>query len=334
MTSGLDELLHVEIPMNLTWRYGTGWYFGHFFRVLKEEGRLVGLRCPICQRVYLPPRPVCGNCHAELSEWVPVADTGTVRAFTVVHLPIVDPATGEPRPTPYGMALIQLDGADTTLNHYLVETDLSKLRIGLRVRAVWREERQGRMSDIRHFEIVEEEVREKGEKEKRGKGKQKSNRNAEREKRGSAEFVRSPFSIQHSAFSIQEGVSLTFRYAAGKTASRFLAALRDERRIYGTRCPQCRRVLVPARSFCPRCGVDTGEWVEVGPAGRLLAFTVRDGQVFGLIRLDGADTGLVHLLGEVERETWHVGMRVEAVFAEERAGDIRDIAHFRPGPVS
>lgn len=147
----MTELLRVSHTMNLTWRYGTSWHFGEFIRALRDERRLLGLRCPVCRRVYLPPRPVCGNCHTKLREWVEVKDTGTVRAFTVVHVPIIDPTTGQPRPTPYGMALIQLDGADTTLNHYLAESDSAKLHIGMRVRTVWREERKGTLSDIVHF---------------------------------------------------------------------------------------------------------------------------------------------------------------------------------------
>lgn len=300
--------------MNLTWRYGTGWYFGHFFRTLKEEGRLLGLRCPVCRRVYLPPRPVCGNCHAPLQEWVPVADRGTVRAFTVVHLPIVDPATGEPRPVPYGMALIQLDGADTTLNHYLAETDLSKLRIGLRVRAVWRDKRQGSMTDIRHFEITDEQP--------------------PVHTPMPADSYQPDHPLAYETAVVEQGVYLTFIYAAGKTATRFLAGLRDEKRIYGSRCPRCQRVLVPARSLCPRCGLDTEAWVEVGPGGILTAFTERGGQKFGLIRLDGADTDLVHRLGGAEVSSWHAGMRVEAVFAPERKGHILDIAYFRPQAIS
>lgn len=147
----MTELLHVSHPMTLAWRYGTSWYFAEFIRALRDERRLLGLRCPLCRRVYLPPRPLCGNCHAELREWAEVKNSGTLRAFTRVHLPILDPSTGQPRPAPYGMALIQLDGADTTLNHYLAENDPAKLRIGMRVRAVWREERHGTLSDIVHF---------------------------------------------------------------------------------------------------------------------------------------------------------------------------------------
>lgn len=147
----MTELLRVSHTMTLTWRYGAGWYFAEFMRALRNERRILGLRCPICRRVYLPPRPLCGNCHAEMREWVEVKDTGTVVAFTVVHLPILDPTTGQPRLTPYGMALIRLDGADTALNHYLAESDLSKLRLGMRVRAVWRQERTGTLADIVHF---------------------------------------------------------------------------------------------------------------------------------------------------------------------------------------
>lgn len=122
---------------------------------------------------------------------------------------------------------------------------------------------------------------------------------------------------------ITAGVNLEFRYAAGETASRFLVALRDEGRIYGARCPRCQRVLVPARSFCPRCGVDTAVWLEVGPAGTLIAAA----PPFGLIRLDGADTNLVHRLSP---GPWRAGRRVEAVFAGKRAGSINDIACFGP----
>ncbi|MFQ5613763.1 MAG: Zn-ribbon domain-containing OB-fold protein [Anaerolineae bacterium] len=146
-----NTLLHIPHIMNLTWRYGTSWYFAEFIRALRDERRLLGLRCPVCRRVYLPPRPVCGNCRVELAEWRQVQDTGVVVAFTIVHLPILDPASGEPRPTPQAIALIRLDGADTTLNHFLAERDPAKLKIGLRVRAVWRAERTGTLADIVHF---------------------------------------------------------------------------------------------------------------------------------------------------------------------------------------
>lgn len=137
---------------------------------------------------------------------------------------------------------------------------------------------------------------------------------------------------------ITAGVNLQFKYAAGGAASRFLVALRDERRIYGTRCPACRRVLVPARSFCPRCGHETTEWREVGPAGTLVAFAAdplpahpsAPSLPLALIRLDGADTALVHRIGEADLDALFVGQRVTAVFAEARSGHIHAIAYFKP----
>ncbi len=140
---------------------------------------------------------------------------------------------------------------------------------------------------------------------------------------------------------VTAGVNLQFSYAAGEAASRFLIALRDEKMIYGTRCPDCRRVLVPARSFCPRCFVETREWVEVGPAGTLTAFapapllprSPAPALALALIRLDGANTALVHRIGELSDVTPRIGLRVTAVFADARSGTIlEDIAYFKPLP--
>ncbi|MFQ5830296.1 MAG: Zn-ribbon domain-containing OB-fold protein [Candidatus Methylomirabilia bacterium] len=149
-----DELLRVQIPLSLSWRYAAGCQFTRFFQALKESGVLLALRCPRCRRVYLPPRPLCGNCFCRMEEWVPVGPRGTVMAFTVVDFPFLDPATGQPRPVPFAMGLIRLDGADTTINHYLDETDLARLRLGMRAEAVFREPREGTMGDIRFFRVL------------------------------------------------------------------------------------------------------------------------------------------------------------------------------------
>lgn len=142
--------------------------------------------------------------------------------------------------------------------------------------------------------------------------------------------------IQFPIGFVASGINLEFSYAAGETASRFLAALRDEQKIYGTRCPDCQRVLVPARPFCSRCFVEPTEWIEVGPRGTLIAFapitstSLPPTSSLALICLDGAHTNLLHLLEGAGLEGWRIGMRLEAVFATERVGSIRDILYFRP----
>jgi hypothetical protein len=134
-------------------------------------------------------------------------------------------------------------------------------------------------------------------------------------------------------------ISIPFNYAAGRTASRFFIALRDEKKILGTRCSACRRVIVPPRAFCGRCSVATEEWVEVSDCGTLVSYTVtyHDGPhlpqrppvVYGIIRLDGADSNLVHLLDPTNLDRIEIGARVQAVFREQREGRLLDIAYFK-----
>jgi uncharacterized OB-fold protein len=129
-------------------------------------------------------------------------------------------------------------------------------------------------------------------------------------------------------------------YSAGAVGSRFLIALRDKKRIMGTRCATCNRVYVPARSICKDCYGQLDELVEVSDKGTLLTYTVcnqpnpvqpvESPVVYGIIQLDGADTGFVHMLGEIDPEQIRIGMRVQAVFKEEREASILDIKYFKP----
>lgn len=130
------------------------------------------------------------------------------------------------------------------------------------------------------------------------------------------------------------------RYSAGAVGSRFLIEIRDKKRIMGTRCPTCNRVYVPARSICKDCFGQLDELVEVSDKGTVLTYTVCNQPnpvqpvetplVYGIVQLDGADTGFVHMLGEVNPEQLRIGMRVQAVFKEEREASILDIKYFKP----
>lgn len=146
---------------------------------------------------------------------------------------------------------------------------------------------------------------------------------------------------EHVERMVLEGkVDLPFSYSAGRTASRFFIELRDKQRIMGKRCSRCKKVIVPAQLFCNECFSETEEWVEVGPEGTLVTFTVvyrKENHhpkevplAYGIIKLDGADTSIVHLLGEVDPAQIEHGMRVQAVFSEKRRGSILDIECFHP----
>lgn len=139
----------------------------------------------------------------------------------------------------------------------------------------------------------------------------------------------------------QTALSIPYAWAAGEHATRFYQEIAENRKLFGTRCPECQRVLFPARKACSRCFADTTDWVEVGPGGVVTSFTVvhyaepsiqpvSPPFAFGLIQLDGADTAFVHLLAEIDVKTIKTGIRVEAVFAEPTRGCILDIRHFKP----
>lgn len=134
-------------------------------------------------------------------------------------------------------------------------------------------------------------------------------------------------------------IAVPYAWSAGNALSRFLKALRDDKKILASRCPACSKVFCPPRRSCGACFVETTDWKEVGPRGKLLSFTqalypskAHPGPrpLIGLIQIDGSDTALLHLLGETKLADLRRGTQVEPVFAEARSGKILDILYFRP----
>ena len=92
--------------------------------------------------------------------------------------------------------------------------------------------------------------------------------------------------------------------------------------------------------FCAACGVPTDEEVAVADRGTVTTFCVVNVPFYGqkieipyvsaTILLDGADIGIFHLVQEVPAEDVHMGMRVEAVWDDERRPTLESINHFKP----
>ncbi len=156
MENKSTELLVAEFNAQFTYAYSAGRYASYFFKELKEQKRIMGIKCPKCQRVFMPPRPACGYCFVRNEEWVDLGDEGLLWGYTIVQFPFLDPLTGEERPIPYGYGFIELYGASTRLQHFVTASDLRQLKIGLRMKAVFREERKGNLADILYFKAVEE----------------------------------------------------------------------------------------------------------------------------------------------------------------------------------
>lgn len=154
--SAPTDAIRLQYQANFEYDYAAGKYASRFMSELRDHAKLHGTRCTNCERVLVPPRPVCGICAAPTGEWVEVGPQGSITGFTVVEVPFIDPMTGVQRPVPYGFAFIRLAGADTNIYHFLEESQHDKLRVGMTVEAVFREDRVGSMADIQYFRTVEE----------------------------------------------------------------------------------------------------------------------------------------------------------------------------------
>ena len=133
-------------------------------------------------------------------------------------------------------------------------------------------------------------------------------------------------------------VEYTYRRSVGPILGRFFTALRD-RRIVGIRSADG-RVMVPPKEYDPETGAPLDEIVDVADAGEVTTWCwvpePRTQQpldrpfAWALIRLDGADTGLLHAVDAGSEGSMRTGMRVRARWRQETVGELRDIECFEP----
>ena len=113
------------------------------------EGRLIGQRCPVCGKVYVPPRGACPVDGVPTRDEVELPDTGIVTTFCVVNVPF----QGQKFPSPYVAASVLIDGADIPFQHLILGCQPEDVRMGLRVRAVWKPREEWDVGhNIDHFE--------------------------------------------------------------------------------------------------------------------------------------------------------------------------------------
>jgi hypothetical protein len=124
----------------------------------------------------------------------------------------------------------------------------------------------------------------------------------------------------------------------GPVLSQFMTGLKD-RRILGARGADG-RVHAPPFEYDPVSAAPPGELTEVGPEGTVVSWSWRpeplEGQplagpfAWALIRLDGADTAMLHAVSVRSAAVMRTGLRVRARWAASRVGSIRDLACFEP----
>ena len=148
------KVLWTEWHPKFEYAYDCGIGYGRYFAELKK-GRIVGTKCKRCGRILLPARYFCEWCWRPTDEWVYLEDTGTVNTFSICYTDWLARRIKEPELP----AMIEVDGSGgVAIMGKLGEVDPKEIRIGMRVKAVWKPEgeRIGAITDIKYWEPLKE----------------------------------------------------------------------------------------------------------------------------------------------------------------------------------
>jgi uncharacterized OB-fold protein/acyl dehydratase len=153
MNTAKDDCFVVKGKLALPYQYFAGKTGSRFIISLRDEHKIRGLKCEKCNKVFVPPRSTCDICFENIADkWVDVANTGTVTGFTIIRYE----EPHQPVKPPYILGLVKLDGADTPIAHIVKGVALSKMRTGIKVKAVFAKKTTATIMDIDHFQVVGE----------------------------------------------------------------------------------------------------------------------------------------------------------------------------------
>lgn len=141
----LSAPLIIEYPFSRT----TGPVIGAFLTGLREKV-IVGSKASD-GRVFVPPAefdPVTGE---DLTDIVEVGPDGTIGPWAWV----TEPHAKHPLDEPFAWALITVDGADTPILGPVAAESMEAVSAGARVAPVWADEREGHITDIAHWALIE-----------------------------------------------------------------------------------------------------------------------------------------------------------------------------------
>lgn len=159
MSSEATNAEQIIIPETwyLEYAHAAGRAGSRFLVALRDQRILLASPCPKCEKIRVPPRAFCEDCFVRTSEdWVEVGPEGVVESFTITYAKF--PGYQDP---PYAIAYVRPDRASTAIGNYVHGVDLTdpeaaakQLSIGTRMRAVFAEEREARVTDF-HWELAD-----------------------------------------------------------------------------------------------------------------------------------------------------------------------------------
>lgn len=123
-----------------------------------QERKIIGTLCNGCGRVYVPPREICARCFTRIKEKVEVSQYGEVLAF------LISPPLEKGKVVIAGidavqagfleegkqiiLAMVRFEGTSSSIVMPLLNAKPEKVRLGMKVKAVWAEDCKGRLSDL------------------------------------------------------------------------------------------------------------------------------------------------------------------------------------------
>ncbi|MCY3850481.1 MAG: OB-fold domain-containing protein [Acidimicrobiaceae bacterium] len=136
-TVDLDSVEAVEsvrTPIRLNYSYTPGRALSEYLYAMKDK-RIIGDRCGDTGQVFVPPRGVSPVAGKATTGMVDLPDVGYVESFNITRVPIAARPDLQP---PYCSAWIVLDGASVGFMGLVINCELESVRLGMRVRAVWK----------------------------------------------------------------------------------------------------------------------------------------------------------------------------------------------------
>lgn len=130
--AGVELVRSVRTPAHLDYTFSAGAATSRFLRGIADR-RILGERCPVCAKVYVPPRGACPTDGVPTTDQVELPHVGTVTSFCVVNVAFY----GSAMELPYVSALVLLDESSLPIMHLIQEVPVEEVRIGMRVEAVW-----------------------------------------------------------------------------------------------------------------------------------------------------------------------------------------------------
>lgn len=127
------EVITLELSQH--YKHSMGKYSRFFIEL--EHQRFLATHCPVCDRVYAPPRPLCPDC-LKITSWTELSGIGTLETFSVMHFTSGANEDVAQLAMPAILAYVLLDGSSTLFPH-LLKTEPDHLKIGMRVRVAYAE---------------------------------------------------------------------------------------------------------------------------------------------------------------------------------------------------